>query len=900
MAAPMTLRSVLSIIRRDDGIETAFQGIDQLVWMLLLKALDDRETEQEILDARYRSPIPERLRWRSFASAPQLDDSKLLSFIDDDLFPGLASLPDSRDPTATMVRAFFQNVANHMQSPHTLRLAIDALSGVDLNHLSARRAHQAEFEAILAESTASDGSPHHAPLPLARFLVEMLDPALGEAILDPSCGSGAVLVAAATRLRDRWVSLPAHETVVARSIFGASPNAASWQFATTNLLLHGLIVPSQVRLEDVLFQALSKIGPGERVDILAGILPFGGSADEQVASGYPVALRTTDLDALHLQHAMHVLRPEGRAALVLHESALGSNGIMTRVREKLLEECGVHTIVRLPAGVFAPHSASRSCILFFTRGRTTKEIWYYDHPLPRGFKAYSKSKPLRDEDFNGLRAFWNRREETDDAFRVPLEAVQARDYNLDIRNPRAGRMTSVEVNGPPSPARKHVSAEQAHVGAPARASLRICELRLRDYRGFAALDLELPKSGAAVFIGINGAGKSTVLDAIAQILSPLAALAAGGNARSAEIQIGPNDVRVGEELARNGVTLDLEGVLQHWEVRANRTKGTSTAARETTAYAKELLERLIESDATSLPVLCYYPANRGLGDGHGKQPADHAFRQQNAYDNAFRRGFGPFQDFLRWFRHEEDVENQYRLRVDPGYRNSKLELVRVAVQRFLDAIGVGPGRFSELRFERFGEEFPAPKGVRKEGVLIVQKDGTKLPIEQLSEGERNTILLVSDITRRLSEAGAGREDKLSGSGVVLIDEIDAHLHPGWQREFLPALETTFPGCQFIVSTHSPQVLSRVHREHVFIFEDFKRIEVTPYTYGRDSSSILSETMDLPEHPLDVTTKIREVATLLDAEKFPEGKAALKALGELLGEHDVEVVRLKTVLAFLDD
>jgi predicted ATP-binding protein involved in virulence len=135
---------------------------------------------------------------------------------------------------------------------------------------------------------------------------------------------------------------------------------------------------------------------------------------------------------------------------------------------------------------------------------------------------------------------------------------------------------------------------------------------------------------------------------------------------------------------------------------------------------------------------------------------------------------------------------------------------------------------------------------------------------------------------------------------VLIDEIDAHLHPGWQREFLPALEATFPGCQFIVSTHSPQVLSRVHREHVFIFESFKRIEVTPYTYGRDSNSILSETMDLPEHPLDVTAKIREVAVLLDAERMEEGKAALNALGELLGEHDVEVIRLKSALAFLED
>ncbi len=900
MAAPITLRSVLSILRKDAGIENEFQSIDQLAWMLLLKALDDRETEQEILDERYRSPIPERFRWRSFTSDPELDGPALLAFLENHLFPALGSLPVSRDPVATMVRDFFQLTANHLQNPGVLRRAIDALSRIDLNHLSARRALQAEFEALLGESTASDASAHHAPLPLARFLLEMLDPALGEAILDPSCGSGALLVAAVERLRDRWVRHPEHEATVARSIFGATPNQSSWHFATTNLLLHGLVVPGQVRCKDALWQALSKVGPGDRVDILVGVLPFGGHADPEVADAYPVALRTTDLGALHLQHAMHVLRPEGRAALVLPDSALSSNGIMTRVREKLLEECDVHTIVRLPAGVFAPHHSSRSCILFFTRGRPTREIWYYEQQLPEGLKAYSKTKPLKGEDLERLRAFWNQREGTADAFRVTLDAVQARNYNLDIRNPQAGVASSVEIAGPPSPLRPDVAAKAEAIVAAQRGAVRVRGVRLRDYRGFAALDLELPKAGASVLIGINGAGKSTVLDAVAQVLAPLAALVSGGTARSAEIQIGPDDVRVGEELARDGITLDVEGGLQHWEVRANRARGTSTIAREIAAYARVLIDRLVASTATNLPVLCYYPANRGLGDESGGKRAAHPYRQQRTYDRAFRRGLGPFQDFLAWFRDEEDLENQVRLRSDPTYRNPRLEVVRRAVQRFLGAIGAGSGRFSGFRIERFGEDHPAPRGARKEGVLIVEKDGTPLRIEQLSEGEKNTILLISDLARRFSEANPGREDPLTGSGIVLIDEIDAHLHPGWQRGFLPALEDTFPGCQFIVSTHSPQVLSRVKGSQVFIFQNFKRVEITPYTYGRDSSSILSELMAVTERPDDVTAKIHDVAELIEAERFDEAKAALKALGALLGEHDVEVIRLKTVLAFLDD
>ncbi len=419
-------------------------------------------------------------------------------------------------------------------------------------------------------------------------------------------------------------------------------------------------------------------------------LPFGGHADPEVAEAYPVALRTTDLGALHLQHAIHVLRPEGRAALVLPDSALSSNGIMTRVREKLLEECDIHTIVRLPAGVFAPHHSSRSCILFFTRGRPTREIWYYEQQLPEGLKAWSKTKPLKGEDFERLRAFWNQREETAVAFRVSLDAVQARNYNLDIRNPLAGAASSIEIAGPPSPLRLDHAAKAEAIVAAQRGAVRVRGVRLRDYRGFAALDLELPKTGAAVLIGINGAGKSTVLDAVAQVLAPLAALASGGTARSAEIQIGPDDVRVGEELARDGVTLDIEGGLQHWEVRANRAKGTSTTAREIAAYARVLTERLMASTATNLPVLCYYPAKRGLGDESGGKRTAHPYRQQRTYDRAFRRGLGPFQDFLVWFRDEEDLENQVRLRSDPTYRNPRLEVVRRAVQRFLAAIGPAP------------------------------------------------------------------------------------------------------------------------------------------------------------------------------------------------------------------
>jgi type I restriction enzyme M protein len=911
MAAPRTLKSILAILDKDAGIAGELDRLGQLAWMLLLKALDDRELEQEIVDERYRSPIDERFRWRSFTAEPRLEGEALLVFVNAQLIPALASSAQLRDPTATLLREVFQRVTNRMKSPLLLRQVIDALDEIDTNHLSARRALQDEFERLLGEGRTADGGDHFTPAPLARLLVEMVDPELGETIFDPSCGSGAFLVAAVERLRDRWVTLPEHETALARTINGATRTTFGWLLATTNLLLHGLVVPTHVACWDALERPLRDIGPADRVDVLLSATLFGGLAAPTIADGFPLALRTMDRNALHIQQAMHLLRPEGRAALVVPDGMLFANGVMPRVREKLLEECDVHTIVRLPGGVFAPYSGIRASVIFLTRGRPTKEIWYYDHRHPDGLRSYSRKLPLKSEDFDPLRAFWNAREESDTAFRVPVDAIKANDFNLAAVNPREVTLTTRTKNVlladevvelprmTQSDAERLVrSVEPAQSVAALHGSVRVRGLRLRDYRGFAAVDLELPKTGSTVLIGINGAGKSTLLDAIAQVLSPLATLVSGGAARYAEIQISSQDVRFGEDLARAGMTLDIEGELQHWELRANRAKGTITVPREISAYSRVLIERLGSEPAANLPILCFYPANRGLGEETGHKRGVYSHRQQRAYDRAFRRGLGVFQDFLDWFRAEEDVENEVRLRVDPSQRNSRLEVVRRAVQSFLGALGAG--RFSELRMERFGEDRPAPKGAGKHGALIVEKDGVPLRIEQLSEGEKNTILLVSDLARRLSEANPGREDPLTGAGVVLIDEIDAHLHPGWQRGFLPALEATFPGCQFIVSTHSPQVLSRVEGSHVFIFREFKRLEITPYTYGRDSSSILSELMAVADRPDDITAQIHRVAALLDDESFDEARKALAALGERLGDNDVEVIRLRTALAFLDD
>jgi predicted ATP-binding protein involved in virulence len=312
-------------------------------------------------------------------------------------------------------------------------------------------------------------------------------------------------------------------------------------------------------------------------------------------------------------------------------------------------------------------------------------------------------------------------------------------------------------------------------------------------------------------------------------------------------------------------------------------------------HAEALSEQLRERASANLPVLCYYPATRGLSDETDGRRPTYPFRQLYAYDRAFRREAGHFQDFIRWFRLEEDLENQIRLRDNPQHRSPLLDVVRRAIERFLSLLGAA--YFSFLRIERPKEVMPGTASF--EGSLLVDKDGKPLRIDQLSEGERNSILLIADLARRFALANPGREDPLEGSGIVLIDEIDLHLHPAWQRGFLPALVATFPRCQFLVSTHSPQALSRITKENVFVLENFE-LRITPFTYGRDSNSILDEVMGVPERPEEVSAKIREVADLIDRDRIKEARAELKALADLLGEQDSEVVRLKTLMAFLND
>lgn len=862
-----TLNTIQEILRRDAGVGGDADRLEQISWMLFLKTLDDLEIWRESAHEHHRSPIPDDLRWRTWAVRDRLGADDLISFVDDLLLPALKSLPEVT-PLSRTVRQVFSETRNYMRSGELLRRAVDALNETDLAHLVTRQSLAESYEHLLASSVNSGLlGEYYTPRALTRLVVELTDPRPGETILDPVCGTGGFLVDAVEHLRSRREEGGIDERDLQASILGIEKQFFPYLLCVTDLLLHGVV--ATILRENALLRTASDTfhaGP----DVVLANPPFGGMEAGSVGAQVPREFRTRETTDLVLYYIMEALRPGGRAAVLVPDGALSGEGARARLRRRLLEECDLHTIVRLPRGVFSPYTSIETNLLFFTRGKPTTETWVYEHPYPAGQKGYSKTRPLRIEEFDALRTWWGARRETTSAWRAPIRELVARGDNLHFR--RANRSAGL---GPS----------------------RLAWLKLRGLRGFASLVLELPSEGPAVLVGVNGAGKSTVLDAIAMHLSAFTAMARGLPAQKAEVVLGEADIKTGEKSASVELMLRIGGDEQVWELRATRSR-KNAVSKEIAAQAAALHEGLERAEDASLPVLCHYPATRGLGDGeaHTKRPAQR-HRLYEMYERAFGRGFGPFHDFVQWFREEEDAENEGRLRIDPRYKNPRLDVVRRALERFLAELG--DGHFSNLRMDRLGAgETPRPTG--KPAELVLDKDGVRLAVQQFSEGERNTILLVADLARRLAIANPSLEDPLRGEGIVLIDEIDLHLHPAWQRGIVPALTATFPKCQVIVTTHSPQALSRIPRENVFILEGFDLVRVTPHTYGHDANSILGEVMGVPERPREITEKIRRTSVLIDEERLDEAKAALEELTSLLGDQDHMVVRLRTLMSFLGD
>ena len=425
MSIATTIKSIQDIMRKDAGVDGDAQRISQLGWMLFLKIFDDSEKEIELLNDRYRSPIPDNLRWRNWADSDDamFTGENLLNFVNNELFPELKDLAADadRNPRGVIVKRVFEDAYNYMKNGTLLRQVINKLREINFNSLKDRKHFGDIYEQILRDlQSAGNAGEYYTPRAVTQFIVDMIDPQLGEKLLDPACGTGGFLTCAIEHIRKNYVKTPRDEETLQGSIFGVEKKPLPHLLCVTNMLLHQIEIPLEVRHDNTLARPLRDYKPSDRVHVIITNPPFGGMEEDGIEKNFPYQTRETA--DLFLQMIVHLLRDGGRGALVLPDGTLFGEGVKSKIKEKLLAECNLHTVVRLPNGVFAPYTGIKTNLLFFTKGEPTREIWFYEHPYPPGYKSYSKTKPIRIEEFAPEKEWWNNRVENEFAWKVDFEA----------------------------------------------------------------------------------------------------------------------------------------------------------------------------------------------------------------------------------------------------------------------------------------------------------------------------------------------------------------------------------------------------------------------------------------------------------------------------------------------
>lgn len=443
MSVRNTVKSIQDIMRQDAGVDGDAQRISQLCWMFFLKIMDDQDQELELTHDNYVSPIPEKFQWRNWAADPEgITGEALLNFVNNELFPALKGLPVSAQPgdRRRVVRDLFEDAYNYMKSGQLIRQVVNKISDVDFNSLTERQHFGEIYEQILNDlQSAGNAGEYYTPRALTSFMVDRIDPKPGETLFDPSCGTGGFLTCAIRHMEKNHVRTPDQREKMQAGLRAVEKKPLPHMLCVTNMLLHGIEDPSFVRHDNTLARPLISWGKDERVDIVLTNPPFGGREEDGIENNFPT-FRTKETADLFLALIVRLLKDGGRAAVVLPDGSLFGEGIKTRLKEHLLEECNLHTIVRLPNSVFKPYASIGTNLLFFEKGTPTRDIWYWEHRVPEGQKAYSMTKPIRQEHLRDCVDWWGGkerkgREEGPQAWRVALEEVKARGYNLDFKNP---------------------------------------------------------------------------------------------------------------------------------------------------------------------------------------------------------------------------------------------------------------------------------------------------------------------------------------------------------------------------------------------------------------------------------------------------------------------------------
>lgn len=451
MSVSSVIKSIQDIMRKDAGVDGDAQRLGQMSWLLFLKIFDAQEEALEFELDNYQEPIPSKYLWRNWAQDNEgITGDELLEFVNDQLFPDLKNLtaPINLNPRGYVVREAFSDAFNYMKNGTLLRQVINKLNEIDFTDSQERHLFGDLYEQILKDlQSAGNAGEFYTPRAVTRFMVNRIDPKLGESIMDPACGTGGFLACSFDHVKENYVKTAADHQTLQKQIHGVEKKQLPHLLCTTNMLLHGIEVPVQVKHGNTLNKPLSSWD--EELDVIVTNPPFGGTEEDGIEKNFPTETRTRETADLFLQLIVEVLKNDGRAAVVLPDGTLFGEGVKTKIKKLLTEECNLHTIVRLPNGVFAPYTSIKTNILFFTKGKPTTKVWYYEHPYPGGVKNYNKTKPMKFAEFQTEIDWWGNeadgfasRVETEQAWQVSIDDIIARNFNLDIKNPHVGEIIS--------------------------------------------------------------------------------------------------------------------------------------------------------------------------------------------------------------------------------------------------------------------------------------------------------------------------------------------------------------------------------------------------------------------------------------------------------------------------
>lgn len=439
------IRSIRNIMRKDEGVDGDAQRISQMVWMLFMKIFADKEEEWKVSRKEYKSPIPEKLKWQNWAADENgLTGDELIEFINEELFPVLKAIHPTDTDQSVIIKSVFNDTYNYMKSGNLFRQVVNEINRIDFSSRNKDiHVFNAIYESILKElQSAGSSGEFYTPRAVTQFMVEMVNPQIGESILDPACGTGGFLTCSLDHLSlqkdfDR-ASLKIQE-----SIRGVGKKPLPHLLCTTNLILHGIEKPAITR-GNLLSIPYDSWNTKNQVNIVLSNPPFGGQEEDGTEKNFPEEFRTKETADLFLALIIKILKKNGRAAVVLPDGSLYGNGIKTRIKQELLKKCNLHTIIRLPNGVFNPYTSIKTNLLFFDKGKPTKDVWYYEMPLPNDVKNFNKNRTITIEDFDLVRKWWSNREENEYAWKVNIDSIVAFNYDLDSKNPTQNEVEKTE------------------------------------------------------------------------------------------------------------------------------------------------------------------------------------------------------------------------------------------------------------------------------------------------------------------------------------------------------------------------------------------------------------------------------------------------------------------------